>query len=263
VTQHSPSTTPSERPVVGVDGCRAGWIAVARSAGGLTYRLHDTLNDLVTVWRAAEHIFVDIPIGLPSAAQPSRACDTEARRRLGPGRASSVFSPPCRAAVLASRPPDASGLGRAREINQRELGRSLSAQAWGICPKIAEADSLLWAHPSLRQQVKEVHPELSFWALNRGQPMQFAKKRPEGAAERIALLMEFEPGTQGLIDRVLTENRRSAVGRDDVVDAIAAMLTALPGTWSAAAVPDETHVDALGLPTCMWIPARRDVPLKP
>lgn len=218
VTQHSPSKTPSERPVVSVDGCRAGWIAVVRSAGGLTCLLHDTLDDLVTVWRAA---------------------------------------------VRASRPPDARGLGRARKINQRELGRSLSAQAWGICPKIAEADSLLCTHPSLRQQVKEVHPALSFWALNRGRPMQFAKKRPAGAAARIALLMELEPGTQGRIDRVLKENRRSAVGRDDVVDAIAAMLTALPGTWSATAVPDETHVDALGLPTCMWIPARRDVPLTP
>ena len=196
------------------------------------------------------------PIGLPWAARPSRACDVEARRRLGPGRASSVFAPPCRDAVHAP------SLAEAREINLRELGRSLSAQAWGICPKIAEADSLLSAHPSLRQQVKEVHPELSFWALNRGRPMQFSKKRPEGAAERIALLMEFEPGTQGLIDRVLTENRRSAVAPDDVVDAIAAMLTALPGTWSATAVPDETHVDALGLPTVMWIPAHRDMPLK-
>jgi len=212
---------------------------------------------LASAWHAAEQVFVDIPIGLPSATRPSRACDIEARRRLGPGRASSVFAPPCRDAVHALNLDDA------RAINQRELGRSLSAQAWGICPKIAEADTLLRAHPSLVQLFKEVHPELSFWALNGGRPMQFAKRAPEGSAERITLLMELEPGTQALIDRVLKENRRSAVGSDDVVDAIAAMLTTLPGTWSATAVPEEAHVDEFGLPTCMWIPGRRGVLLMP
>lgn len=251
--QHSPSTTPSQRPVVGVDGCRAGWIAVARSDIGLTYRLHQTLSDLASAWNAADQVFIDIPIGLPSATRPSRTCDIEARRRLGPGRASSVFAPPCRDAVHAA------SLNDARAINQQQLGRSLSAQAWGICPKIAEADTLLRTHPSLVRQFKEVHPELTFWALNRGRSMQFPKKTREGAAERIALLMDLEPGTKGLIDRVLVENRRSACGADDVVDAIAAMLTALPGTWLATAVPDEAQVDALGLPTVMWIPAQDDV----
>lgn len=245
---------PNEQLTVGVDGCRAGWIAVARCGGGLTYRLHETLGELVTVWRAAVHIFVDIPIGLPSAAEPSRACDISARRMLGAGRASSVFAPPCRQAAHAPT------LAQAREINLRELGRSLSAQAWGICRKIAEADDLLRAQPSLRYQVKEVHPELSFWALNRGRPMQFAKKRREGGEERIALLAESEPGTQALIDLVLSENRRSAVSRDDVVDAIAALLTAMPGRWLPTAVPNESRVDALGLPTCMWIPRGHEAP---
>ena len=38
------------------------------------------------------------------------------------------------------------------------------------------------------KEIREVHPEVCFTALNAGQPMQHNKKKPEGAAERSALL---------------------------------------------------------------------------
>lgn len=235
--------------VVGVDGCRAGWIAVAQSSGELVYRIHKNFADLVTTWAAARHIFVDIPIGLPSKAMPARPCDIEARRRLGPGRASSVFSPPCREAAHAQN------LEQARELNQRELGRSLSAQAWGICPKIAEVDLLLCAYPSLQDRVKEVHPELSFWALGGGRPMRHAKKNAAGAAERIEILEQWEPAARSLIERVLMERRRLEVGRDDVIDALAAMLTAQADLERITRLPADLQCDARELPMCMWISA--------
>jgi predicted RNase H-like nuclease len=237
--------------VVGVDGCRAGWIAVARNKDGLDYRLHATFAELLQAWPSAASMFVDIPIGLPSRSLPTRRCDTEARRLLGPGRASSVFSPPCREAAHAA------DLGQAREINLRELGRSLSTQAWGICPKIAEVDSLLGKEPALVHRVKEVHPELLFWALNDGRAMQHAKKSREGAAERAVLIERLEPRAREFIEHVLQAHRRVQVSRDDMIDALAAMLTVdlgPVGAWSkAATVPAVPEVDDRGLPMCMWI----------
>jgi predicted RNase H-like nuclease len=245
-------TEQSEPLAVGVDGCRAGWIAVARGKDGLEYRLHPTFAELLQTWPPAARFFVDVPIGLPSRACPSRRCDTEARQRLGSGRASSVFSPPCREAAHAA------DLRQAREINLREVGRSLSAQAWGICPKIAEVDELLSNDPALVNRVKEVHPELLFWALNAGRAMQHAKKSRDGAQERTALIGRLEPHGPELIERVLREHRRARVGRDDVVDAIAAMLTAGAGNEKAwnprITVPSVPEVDNIGLPMCMWIP---------
>jgi len=242
-----------ETLVLGVDGCRAGWIAVARGQDGLDYRLHATFAELLQAWPSTASVFVDIPIGLPSRSSPTRLCDTEARRLLRPGRASSVFSPPCREAARAAN------LGQARDINLRELGRSLSSQAWGICPKIAEVDALLSDEPALVQRVKEVHPELLFWAFNAGRAMQHAKKSRDGAKERAALIERLEPRAPELIERTLKAHRRTQVGRDDVVDALAAMLTADAGetsAWSPAiTIPAAPEADAIGLPMCMWIPA--------
>lgn len=249
----SAKTVQSEPLAVGVDGCRAGWIAVARGKDGLEYRLHPTFAELLQAWPCTARIFVDVPIGLPSRMCPSRRCDTEARQRLGSGRASSVFSPPCREAAHAA------DLRQAREINLREVGRSLSAQAWGICPKIAEVDVLLSNDPALVHRVNEVHPELIFWALNAGHAMQHAKKSRDGAQERTALIGRLEPRAPELIERVLREHRRARVGRDDVVDALAAMLTAGAGTekaWNPGiTVPSVPEVDDIGQPMCMWIPA--------
>ena len=249
----SATTRQCETLIVGVDGCRSGWIAVARGPGGFEYRLHATFAELLQAWPSATSVFVDIPIGLPSKSSPTRLCDTEARRRLRRGRASSVFSPPCREAAHAA------DLGQAREINLRELGRSLSAQAWGICPKIAEVDALLSNTPALADKVKEVHPELLFWALNGGRAMRHGKKSRAGAEERAALLATLDPRSPELIERLLNDYRRDQVGRDDVVDALAASLTAGGGSASgyrpAVTVPAHPQLDGVGLPMCMWIPA--------
>jgi len=247
------TTVQSEPLAVGVDGCRAGWIAVARGESRLDYQLHTTFSELLRAWPSTATVFVDIPIGLPSSACPSRRCDTEARQRLGSSRASSVFSPPCREAAYATN------LKLAREINLREVGKSLSAQAWGICMKIAEVDTLLGGNPALVHRVKEVHPELIFWALNAGRAMRHAKKSKEGALERAELIGRIEPRAPELVERVLSEHRRSKVGRDDVVDALAAMLTAGAGhekPWKPGiTVPSVPEIDDMGLPMCMWIPA--------
>jgi predicted RNase H-like nuclease len=76
-----------------------------------------------------------MPIGLPERGP--RACDLEARRLLGPGRASSVFPAPIRPVLVATSYDDAC------QIRLQVEGKKLSRQAWVIVPKIREVDDML------------------------------------------------------------------------------------------------------------------------
>src|SRR3990167_4972582 len=87
---------------VGVDGCKAGWIAVARGEAGLKSWIFRNFPELVAAFPDAERICVDVPIGLPSREAPIRPCDQRAREVLGRPRGSSVFPVPCREALRAA-----------------------------------------------------------------------------------------------------------------------------------------------------------------
>ena len=97
----------------GVDGCRAGWFyfALARSEEP-AWGIVEAIEELVSSVDDSDHMFVDIPIGLPDGPE-ARLCDREARGRLGGPRASSVF--PGAGARGAG-----SGDIRGRESNQPE-----------------------------------------------------------------------------------------------------------------------------------------------
>ena len=205
--------------IVGVDGCRAGWVAVYRDGRELAFRIHEDIQALMGAHCDPDLVFIDVPIGLPWQGCVRRPCDVLARQELGRDRSPSVFSPPCRSAA------NAVSLEEARKLNVANLGRSLSAQAWGICRKVAEVDAWLLQHPDHRPRLLEVHPEVCFWALNGRRPMRHRKSRREGREERLKLLARLEPGIRKLLDDVLAQTRRAAVEADDVLDAAAAMLT--------------------------------------
>ena len=178
---------------------------------------------------------VDAPIGL--VERGARACDVAARAVLGPRR-SSVFPAPLRPLLGAASYAEASRLRRAIE------GKGLSRQTWAIVPKIVELDALLRAQrrpraPSLR----EVHPEVSFLKLNRDRPLAASKRKPEGRAERLALLRGW---CGDAIDRALAERRALACAADDVLDAFAALWTAERIARGAAiSLPPEPPRDAV------------------
>jgi len=79
--------------------------------------------------------------------------------------------------------------------------------------------------PGMQRQIVEVHPEGSFWVMNRGQPMETSKKRTAGFEARRDLLRSCLP-----LD--VPETRRDArllapfAGADDLLDALAAAWTA-------------------------------------
>jgi len=225
---------------VGIDGCRAGWIAVSRGPQGLTYRIDSDLAGLIGHFSDAERIFIDVPIGLPWAEAPVRPCDAAARRALGAPRCSSVFPTPCREALAAADYVTAS------QKNFECLGWKLSKQTWGILPKIAEADRLL--RETRSGALREVHPEVCFWALAGEQPMRYSKRTPQGRRERLEVLLRYEPGVAALRLDALRNTRRTDVKEDDLLDAAVVFLTAEAKDGTLAVLAGRPAQDTEGLP---------------
>jgi len=203
--------------ICGADGCKGGWVVVEENldAREISWRVVPTLRDLATGKSPPQIITLDVPIGLPDKG--SRACDLEARKLLGPGRASSVFPAPIRPILQASSHAEASAARAAVE------GKRLSIQAWAIIPKVREVDDILRGDADLRARVREVHPEICFYFMAGRRPMQFKKKKRAGRDERRSLLVaEFGY----VVDDALGDLRSLGCAADDLLDAFAALWTA-------------------------------------
>src|SRR3712207_7477446 len=88
-----------------------------------------------------------------------RACDVEARRRLGRA-GSSVFPTPVRAVLATDDYAEARALSRAAT----DPPRAPSAQSFQLVKAIRSLDDALGDPPA--DHVVEVHPELAFRALD-------------------------------------------------------------------------------------------------
>ena len=230
----------------GVDGCRAGWFCVGLADGRLSGSLHPTLSTFLEGTCAADTILIDIPIGLKGGADGPRQCDVLARQLLGP-RASSVFSAPIRELLQAGTYLEANALSR------QLADKGLSKQTWNICAKIREVDRIMQTCDKARESLHEAHPELCFYGLNRGQPMQHSKRRRAGFDERLALLARHLPDVRRFLDQMLDCHPRSRLAPDDVLDAAACALTAsLRGSWRHC--PDVREQDRTGLPMAIVFP---------
>jgi len=206
--------------VLGVDGCRAGWISVWRSLEGKSTGAA-VWPDFETLMREAnanvEMTIVDMPIGL--ADQERRACEKLARSLLKPKRATSVFSSPLRPMLSLGSYEEANAWGKALGP-----GFGLQKQAWMIAPKIKEIDALI--SPADQARISEGHPEIAFWRLNGGAPCNHPKRKPKGAEERRELLAQNGfSNAEDLFKKLKTVADRG-IARDDVYDACALALTA-------------------------------------
>ena len=180
--------------VAGIDGTKGGWVGIVledgRFAGDILLRPIETdfgeLGDVAVLG-------IDVPIGFGP-----RQADAAARAYLT-GAAATVFPTPSRKLL---KEPFGPGLG-------------VSAQSHALGPRILHVTELARRDPRLH----EVHPEVSFRAMNGGLPLRHRKKTTGGAWERIALL-----GQHGI---ELNDLQQSAsVPLHDVLDAAAA-------AWSA------------------------------
>jgi predicted RNase H-like nuclease len=180
--------------VAGIDGTKGAWVAIVLEDGAFD---RDFLLKPIETWfetlGSASVLAIDVPIGFGP-----RAADGAARRYLR-GASSTVFSTPSRDVLAA---PFQAGLG-------------VSAQAHALGPRILHVTKLA-ADDS---RIHEVHPEVSFRAMNDGSPLRYRKKSAGGVLERIALLRE-----RGIELTSLRETASAPL--DDVLDAAAA-------AWSA------------------------------
>lgn len=240
---------------VGIDGCKAGWVCIAIHDSGAWEAI--VLPDIGSVWaRFSDHplLLIDVPIGLVENGGDGRPCDGAARKILGP-RASSVFSPPARSSLAAPSRELAS------EINFRLTGKRISAQAWGIVPKIREVDEFLRTNnPRALSKIREVHPEVLFWGLNGGVAMKNNKKTKAGSEERLSVLERLFPPTREVCNHCMTVYPRSQLALDDVVDALVASLVGAIGGKTLIKLPSTPILDPEGIPMEMtYLRLNRDL----
>ena len=226
---------------VGVDGCKIGWFYTAIDHN--THWTIGTVHSIEKLWQVHNHatlILIDIPIGLPFKGP--RACDVKARKLLGPKKSSSVFPPPCREALSAKTYEEAC------EINKKILGKKISLQAYHISKKIKEVDDFLINNPRTRQIIRETHPEICFWVLAGGRPMQFSKQDKAGYQERLGLLTRVFPLTESIVNAALKRYKHKELAKDDILDSIAVAVVASSRDNSLMSIPDTPEKDAMRLP---------------
>lgn len=209
--------------VVGIDGCKFGWVAVQLELNGnFSISKHAHFFEIIERYPHASRYLVDMVIGLGEKEIP-RAVENLARQRLKPNRTSSVFTVPCRDAVYAK------SYDEAKLINLKQFDKSISIQAWNIVPKIKEVDSFLQKNKKLQSKIWEAHPEICFAALNQGLPMHFKKSTIDGEEERISILQKKYKRAKEIYQNGLQNFLRKDVKKDDLLDALCLAVNALLG----------------------------------
>jgi predicted RNase H-like nuclease len=241
--------------VAGVDGCKAGWFvalveaAAERSEPSGSCRFKATnvfvaadFTQVLAKTAGCDLVCVDIPIGLSDDAVP-RQCDVEARRLLGPVRASSVFPAPVRSCLAAGE------YAAANTISRGVSGRGLSRQSFAILPKIREVDEVMTSE--LQNRVREIHPEVCFCGLAGGTVIPYYKKSVPGQIYRYKLLENVFDNMEG----ILAEGPARGCEMDDALDALVAAWTAAQAVIGrAATLPENPPFDSKGLRVEMLYP---------
>ena len=241
--------------VAGVDGCKAGWFVAITSVTmenetDTSYEFNlknvfiaSTFTKVLSETDDCELVCVDIPIGLSDGSKP-RACDPLARKLLRGPRASSVFPAPIRPCLSAQDYKTAS------QICFEHSGKKLNRQSFALLEKIRQVDNLMT--PALQCQVREIHPEISFWALNNQKPIQQNKKTVPGQSQRHKLLRGIFPD----MDDILSKSAASGYAMDDAFDALVAAWTAGQTVLGKAkTLPENPEIDSKGLRMEILYPA--------
>jgi predicted RNase H-like nuclease len=145
----------------------------------------------------------------------------EGARLLG-ARASTIFTPPSRSFLAAAAYADARGLIEVERVTN-PAASGLSAQAFGLAPKIREADDYLRANADAQQWLFECHPELSSLTLA-GKVLR-DKISVGGQAERLALLSARFPDVPCALQTFPEGSRQAELA--DALDALVCLDTAL------------------------------------
>ena len=161
--------------VLGVDGWRGAWVGALLDGRTVTLLALPDVAAVLAVPDVDAHRASTCRSGSRTTAP--RACDVQARRRLGRA-GSSVFPAPLRAVL------DCADYAEACAVSRAASGKALSVQAWNLVPAIRALDDAL-GDAAGRPRV-EVHPELAFRALD--DRVDAPKASARGLAQRIRAL---------------------------------------------------------------------------
>ena len=127
-------------------------------------------------------------------------------------------------------------------------GKKITQQTFAIVRKIKDIDTLLQRCSRARDIIREVHPEVCFWALAGRKPMTASKKKREGFCERVAVLKSVRPSVGEEVNEILNRFLRKDVDRDDILDAMVAAITASAEPAGLQTLPEHPTTDRFGLP---------------
>lgn len=227
---------------LGLDGCRAGWIAISLDNDNAGYWLVESNSELSEYFEEFDRVFIDVPIGL-NDEKYVRECDELLRKILGPGYEGSVFNPPIRPALHAPTYAEAS------MTSYETTGKKVSIQAWNITPNIRVIDQYIQQNKEYRDKIFESHPELLFQKLNGGNSILQKKATKKGLRHRLGLLKEKSKFADDFFRDIKEDYRRNQVDEDDIVDS---MVLALYANWSLKeeikTLPEDPPTDSTGLP---------------
>ena len=201
--------------IIGIDGCKSGWFSVWENKDkSIHSAVFSNLNELKNFFKNESRLILGIDMPVVLSEVIPRQADQLARKLLSK-KASSVFTAPTPEML------DQPNYEKASLVSKRLFGKSMSLQSWYLFPKIKDVQTMIH-HEDM--QIYEIHPELSFRAMNNEQVILESKKTHEGFALRNALLsMHFK---NFIFEDIRNQHARKDVMDNDILDALAVL-------WSA------------------------------
>ncbi len=223
---------------MGIDGCPGGWVYISKNKeweAGIIRSLTDIHHQMAR----SSLVLIDMPIGFPDSKNPIRACDSIARKILGK-KGSSVFPVPARETL------EAESYQEGQKINKEILGRGLSRQSWGLVPRLKELDIYLQGK-GRGVNIREAHPEVLFWYLNKKKAIKNEKKTFKGFIDRFNVVSRYYPKAINILDFLMENFLRKELKRDDITDALVLVTSAFLGKVGLQSLPPEGDKDQKGL----------------
>jgi predicted RNase H-like nuclease len=213
--------------VIGIDGCKAGWFAVWHSQDEtIETAIFPSISNLKDFFVEFNQFIIGIDMPVILSEVMPREADQLARKLLSK-KASSVFTAP------TPKMLDQPNYEKACLISKNLIGKSMSLQSWYLFPKIKDVQTILH-YKNIK--VFEIHPELSFRAMNNEKVILESKKTTEGFEIRKSLLdkhfLDFN------FDVIRNKYQKKDVMDDDILDALVVL-------WSAKRIVND---QALYLP---------------
>jgi len=198
--------------IIGIDGCKRGWFSVWQNPDDtIQSSIFSTLNHLKDFFNDEAHLIIGIDMPVILSDVIPREADQLPRKLLSK-KASSVFTAPT--PEMLEQP----NYERASYVSKRLFGKSMSLQSWYLFPKIKDVQTIIHdAHINLY----EIHPELSFRAMNHEEVILESKKSKEGFEIRNALLRRHFESFD--FESIRNLYPRKDVMDNDILDAMAVL----------------------------------------